>query len=1184
MPEGHFTTIKVAVNQTGDLIATSGFKDPMIAVWDLSTGRLLSAVNDPSAFWGFETIRISPDKKYILASNDGLVAWELYSGKRLEFLDQQPPHEFGIHFGPEDIFSSDGYFYFSESGFVKAYHLEKRNGYTLGQHPGVKEVFTWNNLVFSNSDHDQRVWFGPDSWASYEEFWMSPADTFLAATANDTTYIFSGKEKDLTMKLYLPFRAKEVHFRPGHAELVAVNGENNIAYLFDAVSFEPLHFWSDEKVYAFDWEKRSVLKVDTGYNYVLSPPAPFYTVHEHFLATGETITNAPVDQLRERSKYLAQDYEAMADRKGYQLVNGTIEVTDLASGKLLQTINTLNRMICPCGMLPADSAKKILLVGNRPTVLHQSSLTISSAGNSYLQMDQYATNPSRTRLLTALTTGGENAAGEYENRYSMFQSLDLATGKVTWSHTEISKQRFGIAISDTGYIMLATLKDEATGIRIWMQCMLTDSFEVPEPLEQFYFSDDNRHLYLSSREKTLIYDLHHQEKMQILPGKLQSVRVQASDLLVLSSSTGDVTVFDVAAKKSLFRKKLSGSAFAINQKGDLLATNAGEIVSIPSGSVRKFQAGSYAIYVESNETGEFYFTLAGNRIVATTRSGGSSGAHPTVYIWDVKTGKSLLTDDIEFMESFTNEAADLVIGSSIEEDHGMLIDLKSGRKTKIPELKTGIDDAYFSPDNKYVYTSYHAELKQWEVATGKLVSRIMPIDGSDLMVQLPDNHYMSTPGAAKTLHYVTPELDVVTFEQLDIQYNRPDKVLSVIGHGDTALIRSYQRAYEKRIRRLGIDTSVFNNRLSIPVADIAGRKTTGYVQTNETLTLTLNFSDRNTQLERFNVYVNETPLFGSKGISLRTKYTLSFDTIVTVPLTAGENIIEATVININGTESFRKPLHVRYAPASAPTEKIYFIGIGIDSFLQTGHNLKWSVKDIRDLATSLKTRYGNDIVIDTLFNRRVTKENVETLKSKLQSATMHDKVIISYSGHGLLSNDYDYYLSTFHVDFKKPEENGLPYEVLEGLLDGIAPRKKLMLIDACHSGEVDKEEMAKYEWYERNARDSTARSSRRPVLAEARLGMKNSFELMQELFVNVGRSTGATIISAAAGTQFAQEKSDLQNGVFTYSILEYMKTHPKATVTELRHYVNKRVTELTNGMQVPTTRSETKAVDWFVWE
>jgi hypothetical protein len=169
------------------------------------------------------------------------------------------------------------------------------------------------------------------------------------------------------------------------------------------------------------------------------------------------------------------------------------------------------------------------------------------------------------------------------------------------------------------------------------------------------------------------------------------------------------------------------------------------------------------------------------------------------------------------------------------------------------------------------------------------------------------------------------------------------------------------------------------------------------------------------------------------------------------------------------------------------------------------------------------------------------------------------------------------------VNFNKPEENGLSYEVLESLLDNIPARQKLMLIDACHSGEVDKEEMDKYEWFEKNKSDSQARSNRKPVLKESGLGMANSFQLMQELFVDVGRSTGATVISAAAGTQFAQERSVLQNGVFTYSVLEYLKSTSTVTVSELRRYVNKRVSELTGGLQVPTTRTSPVNYDWQLW-
>lgn len=187
---------------------------------------------------------------------------------------------------------------------------------------------------------------------------------------------------------------------------------------------------------------------------------------------------------------------------------------------------------------------------------------------------------------------------------------------------------------------------------------------------------------------------------------------------------------------------------------------------------------------------------------------------------------------------------------------------------------------------------------------------------------------------------------------------------------------------------------------------------------------------------------------------------------------------------------------------------------------------------------------------------------------------------MAYSGHGLLSKEYDYYLSTYDVNFEKPEENGLPYDDLENLLDSIPARKKLMLIDACHSGEVDKDDLITLA----TTSDSLIKGLK-PVAykKENQLGLKNSFELMQNLFVNVGKSTGATIISAAAGTQFALERNDLKNGVFTFCILEAMKQQANMKISDLKKIVGHRVEQITNGLQKPTSRTETITTDWNVW-
>ena len=181
----------------------------------------------------------------------------------------------------------------------------------------------------------------------------------------------------------------------------------------------------------------------------------------------------------------------------------------------------------------------------------------------------------------------------------------------------------------------------------------------------------------------------------------------------------------------------------------------------------------------------------------------------------------------------------------------------------------------------------------------------------------------------------------------------------------------------------------------------------------------------------------------------------------------------------------------------------------------------------------------------------------------------------------MLSKEFDYFLSTYAVNFDKPEENGLPHDELKNLLDSIPARKKLMIIDACHSDEVDKDDLIAL-----NATDKKLIKGLKPVAykKEGQLGLKNSFELMQSLFVNVGKSTGATIISAAAGTEFALEGIDnLPNGVFTYCILEAMNKYPSMKISELKKIVGERVVQLTNGLQKPTSRNETIAVDWQIW-
>ena len=376
--------------------------------------------------------------------------------------------------------------------------------------------------------------------------------------------------------------------------------------------------------------------------------------------------------------------------------------------------------------------------------------------------------------------------------------------------------------------------------------------------------------------------------------------------------------------------------------------------------------------------------------------------------------------------------------------------------------------------------------------------------------------------------------------------------------------------------------------IAVPSAEFVGAEDIAYENTSGQLELKVEAKDPKYTLRRFNILVNEVPLYGSEGISIASRGLREWETTVSIPLSVGENKIQVSVMNELGLENFKYPTYVNYTPPANHeiVSKTYFIGIGVDEFEEAGHDLSYCVKDIEDLSKAFKSSNNTKSIV--LTNEQVTKENILALKSTLKNTSVHDKVIISCSSHGLLDDENRFYLATHDVDFSHPENKGLPYAELEGLLDSIPARQKLLMLDACNSGENEIEQSKRPIAKTIDTSNENQGKTRGEILVEAEEEFQSSFETMMELFVNVSNETGSVIISAAGGKQSALEGEavkingkKIENGAFTYSVLEYLKTTDKTlTVNGLKSYVEKRVEEITKGRQRPTSRQETMEVDW----
>ncbi|MBW7887882.1 MAG: caspase family protein [Bacteroidetes bacterium] len=383
---------------------------------------------------------------------------------------------------------------------------------------------------------------------------------------------------------------------------------------------------------------------------------------------------------------------------------------------------------------------------------------------------------------------------------------------------------------------------------------------------------------------------------------------------------------------------------------------------------------------------------------------------------------------------------------------------------------------------------------------------------------------------------------------------------------------------------------------------------------SETVTFPVFAKDSVYFLDRINIYVNDVPVYGTQGVSVSGKKLHSYTQPVSLQLSKGKNKIQVSVLNSAGVESLKETFDITREESAAPEKKttlpaLHLIAVGISVYEDVNTDRDWtlsySAKDAEDIAAMFEKRKGtvySSVSKTVLTNSAATKEHILSLKDELMNTNVDDDVVLFFSGHGLYDEKTKrYYLSTSDVDFENPSNGGILYEDFEALLDGIPARNKLLLIDACNSGEQD--DAVNEQTFAANTGGITVKTKgfARKKAAIKTKGMKTVQrtssvdskylrEFVQKMFADLRRGTGATIISSSTGVQSSLESSEWNNGAFTFAVREGIEKRKadknsdgSVNVSELRDYVFKRVEELTRGAQTPTSRRENLINDFRVW-
>ncbi len=220
---------------------------------------------------------------------------------------------------------------------------------------------------------------------------------------------------------------------------------------------------------------------------------------------------------------------------------------------------------------------------------------------------------------------------------------------------------------------------------------------------------------------------------------------------------------------------------------------------------------------------------------------------------------------------------------------------------------------------------------------------------------------------------------------------------------------------------------------------------------------------------------------------------------------------------------------------SSAKPNLYVLSVG------TKTNLEYTMQDAKDFAALYTGQAGddklfNDIEMTTLFGEEAIASSilgaVEDLEIKYNTdvLTENDMIIIFMSSHGFMIRD-EFYIQGDDYQTGKHRTKAVRYSDMTEILDAI-PCKKLIFIDACHSG-----------------------------------GAKgvSSFAINKAIKQLTEQKAGITTIVSSAADELSYEDKEWKNGAFTEAIIEGLQgegdkdENSIVTIEELFDFIKTKV-------------------------
>lgn len=428
-----------------------------------------------------------------------------------------------------------------------------------------------------------------------------------------------------------------------------------------------------------------------------------------------------------------------------------------------------------------------------------------------------------------------------------------------------------------------------------------------------------------------------------------------------------------------------------------------------------------------------------------------------------------------------------------------------------------------SPKGDFFFTgSQDGTIKIWDIVTGKEIATLVSLGETDWAVTTPQGLYDASPSAMKTMHYVVDN-DVVLLRQIKERYWDPGLLGKVTGWSQDSL---------RQAPELG----------NVPMypeikMDIKGNK------------LEVRLKAREGGLGRLSLYINGTRV--EENINperLENVPPLNLDLDKYMQRYRADQPNTIGVVAYNAGNWLRSPaIELPYRPVSSrgennatdtggaidcntSTARLYIIAVGTSKYLDATKNLAYPDHDATEIAKAFGStgkalfKEGNvEVKLLTTAGLGVplsSKKNIQAAFEEIaKTATPCDALIVYFSGHGSTWGSdgikKNFYYLTNEISSEKLRDDDIRKAhaisdvELEKWMNNIHSQKKILILDACHSGQA----------------------------ASIGIGQRDLNSTQAFAMGILNDRTGAHILTGSLADMVSFEASKYGQGLLTYSIL-----------------------------------------------